>query len=178
MSGGAGVGKSHMLRDLIRELEADGMTCIKLGYTHRSSQILGGADGDTVLHFLKQHQRGIANGHKTWIILDEASLCLLKLHPLLNNFHKWLGVRFIISGDWGQMTPIAECWGVENFVRSESCHAMFTLCGGLRVEMSNCRRSDKAHFDSYIKFRSLKSWEDYPGGQAGACKHLEEAYPW
>ena len=177
LEGLAGVGKSTSLKALIAELESEGMKCIKLSYTHDASQEVGGQDGDTILHFLKNHSTTLANASSTWIIIDEAPTCPLKLFPLLHNFKKFLGARIICCGDWGQNKPLNCIWD-KNFERSETCYSMWDMCGGLRVELTECRRSDQAHFDRYRIFRSLRCWEDYPGGQEAACDFLEKTYPW
>ena len=178
LEGAGGVGKSFCLKDLIEQLEQDGMTCIKVAYTHDASQEVGGQDGDTILRFLKDHPWHLRNAASTWIIIDEAPMCPLKLYPLLHNFKLFLGARVICCGDWGQNRPIAEMWGEENYAKAEACHSMWHLCGGLRVELTECRRADQAHFDIYCRFRCLKSWSDWPGGQEAACDFLEATYPW
>ena len=63
-------------------------------------------------------------------------------------------------------------------MRAELCHAMWSLCGGVRVELDESHRSDKTHFNYYSLYRRLGSWQDWVGGHAGACKDLEERYPW
>ena len=177
VEGIAGSGKSTSLKELIVELEREGMKCIKLSYTHDASQEIGGQDGDTILHFLKDHPTTLPNASSTWIIIDEAPTCPLKLFPLLHNFKKFLGARIICCGDWGQNKPLNCIWD-KNFEKSETCYSMWDMCGGLRVELTECRRSDQAHFNVYRTFRSLRCWEDYPGGQGAACDFLEKTYPW
>ena len=176
--GVAGTGKSTSLKDLIGQLEQDGMKCIKIAYTHDASQEVGGQAGATVLRFLKDNPLYLRDAANTWIIIDEAPTCPLKLYPLLHNFKLFLGARVICCGDWGQNRPISEMWGEENYVRAEGCHSMWHLCGGLRVELTECRRADQAHFDVYCRFQSLKSWAEWPGGHEAACDFLEATYPW
>lgn len=153
LQGPAGTGKTHLARGVIRELRAMGLHVITLAYTHSASHVVGGTEGETVTHFLKSHQRYIANGAQTVIVLDECTLVPLRNYPLIANFQKFLGVRVLLIGDYGQMLPISEMYGTECFLRSERCRAMYDLCGGLRVELTECRRSDRAHFDFCGRFR-------------------------
>ena len=54
---------------------------------------------------------------------------------------------------------------------------MHALCGGLRVELTECRRSDRRHFEQYTLFRDISSWADL-GGQEHAVARLQQLYPW
>jgi hypothetical protein len=63
----------------------------------------------------------------------------------------WLGVKFIVGGDFNQQTPIGEVWGEEAVLRLERSAALHYMCNGLRLEHSTCYRSDRAHFNVYAK---------------------------
>ena len=53
-------------------------------------------------------------------------------------------LKFIIAGDFGQLLPVKD--------RVEGCdykgsHALWELCNGQRLQLSNCRRSDQRLFN-------------------------------
>ena len=172
--GPAGTGKSYALKDLIAKIKARDEVAHVLAFTHSAAAIL---DGVTALRFLHEHPSGLAAPQKTWVIIDEISLCPLEIFVRLLEFH-FFGVRFVVAGDFGQNLPIDEKWGDDAFLALERCPAMHQICKGLRVELTQCRRSDAAHFNFYVQFRGLS---EYPGGRSGHEAIVEEMirkYPW
>ena len=146
-SGPPGVGKTFRMQSLMARLRFLGFRVIPMSFTHAASHILGGLVAETVTHFVQSNVRGMAYAKYTWIFLDEVSQCPLKLLPLLHNY-KILGCRFVIGGDFQQMQPIGEVWR-EALEKAEWCPAMWDLSGGLRFDLTTCRRSDVEHFEFY-----------------------------
>ena len=136
---------TQALRERLRQ---DCYTFLPMPYTHSAAHNLGGETDDTLLHFLHGHKRGITNAAKTWIFIDEIPQAPLKLPPQLLNF-MWLGVRFVVGGDFNQQLPIGEVWGEDAVLRLERSAAQRHMCNGLRLEFTECRRSDSAHFCVY-----------------------------
>lgn len=159
LTGPAGTGKSYMLTGpgaCIERLQAKGCKVITIAWTHFAAMVIGGAKGQTLTHFLLAYQKGLPDAANTWIVLDEVSQPPLKVFPLLAAF-QFVGLGGCICvGDFQQMLPIAEAWGDEAFLRLEWCQGFCELVGGLRVELTQCRRSDRAHFDYYCGARSVK----------------------
>ena len=146
--GPPGTGKTWYMRSLMERLRGDCYTVLPMAYTHSAAHNLGGETADTVLHFLHGHKRNLPNAAKTWIFIDEISQVPLKLLPQLLNF-MWLGVKFVVGGDFNQQLPIGEVWGEDAVLRLEHSAALHHMCNGLRLEFTECRRSDSAHFCVY-----------------------------
>ena len=174
LTGAAGTGKTFKTRQVVAALKHK-FHVRQVAYTHQAAKILG--DAMTLLHFMREFPKGIPDPENSWIVLDEAPLCALDLYTYLIASHKFLGVRFLICGDWGQCQPIDDPWG-HNYEKSQTCSFMHALCGGLRVELTECRRSDRGHFEQYVIFRDISSWADLEGGQEGAMARLQQRYPW
>ena len=52
-------------------------------------------------------------------------------------------MKFIISGDLGQLPPVKDTWNGDY----EDSIAMWLLCGGNRIQLTKCRRSDDELFE-------------------------------
>lgn len=200
--GAAGTGKSYVLEEVIVKLKAalkeviekleasgesyliiseneghakgkvNGKVAYPIAFTHSAAGIL---DGETVHRFLHEHPVSLPFPHVCWIIIDEISLCPLELFTRLVEFNYFLGVKFVVAGDFGQNLPIGEKWGLAAFLDLERCPAMHHICKGLRIDLTQCRRSDVQHFNYYTQFRGLNT---YPNGQEAAFQDLLEKYPW
>ena len=169
--GPPGTGKTWYMRSLMEQLRQDCYTVLPMAYTHSAAHNLGGETADTVHHFLHSHKRGIANASKTWIFIDEISQVPLKLLPLLLNF-MWLGVKFVVGGDFNQQLPIGEVWGDEAVLRLERSAALRHMCNGLRLELSECRRSDQMHFAIYTSLPQMGM------DLTTTASFLMDTYPW
>ena len=88
------------------------------------------------------------------------------------------GVRFVVAGDFGQNLPIDEKWGSDAFLALERCPAMRHICKGLRVELTQCRRSDAAHFNFYVQFRGLNEFQGGRVGHVAVVGEMVRKYPW
>ena len=102
LSGPPGVGKSYACLQLVKLLRNSGATVAIVSKTHVSASALG---GDTCDHFVYKsilHSRCRAQ----WLVVDEVSMLEVALWNFLQRL-KYVGVRFILLGDWNQNGPVA-----------------------------------------------------------------------
>ena len=150
ITGPPGVGKTHLMRRVVRILTLKGLEVFVISYTHSASRLVG---GDTILHKLHSCRRPRKD---TWIIIDEASQVHTNLWASIAEY-QLLGCRFIIMGDFkGQYLPIGDPFAalLEGI---EDSSLMHSLCGGLHVHLSQNHRckEDPAHFDFYCSIYDM-----------------------
>ena len=134
-------------------LKSKGMWTMKTAFVHTAKVNVGGKK--TLLKLLNAYKHGtIRDAHKLWIFIDEGSQVPLGIWAALARF-KMLGVRFVVAGDWFQQLPIHEPYGQEAAIRMETGSLLHELCGGLRYNFEESRRSDVAHFNYYCGLRWL-----------------------
>ena len=51
-------------------------------------------------------------------------------------------IKFIITGDFGQLPPVNDTWSGDY----KNSPALWLLCGGNRIQLTKCRRSDDELF--------------------------------
>jgi len=143
----AGVGKSHLIREMVEELEVSGKKVVIVAKTHNAAQVAG---GDTVDSFVWRHVREGATGADV-IWVDQISMLDIGLLQDLNHasFRK-PPIQWILSGDFNQYAPFFQSFlgkpVVKNFEESDLLHL---LTGGNRLTLTQCRRSDEVLFDWY-----------------------------
>ena len=143
IDGRAGCGKSTLIKLLHKELDDKKIKYISLAPTNKASRII---DGQTIHMFVA------ANTGKTlkelsikYIFIDEVSMmteCFYKYFLILKAYRP--DIKFILSGDYSQLLPVAE--------RLENCNykdslALFELVDGSRLQLTKCRRSDDELFN-------------------------------
>jgi len=146
----AGVGKSHLIREMVKELEEQGNTVVVIAKTHNAAQVAG---GDTADHFAWRHIREGATAADT-IWVDEISMLDLALLQDLNHAsYRKPPIQWILSGDFNQYLPFFQSFLGQpvdkTFGDSDLLHL---LAGGSKLTMTTCRRSDEALFNWYSSF--------------------------
>jgi hypothetical protein len=143
-TGAAGTGKSRILLNLERDLEAKGETVKKITLRHVACRRL--QDAETAHHFAILHV--LTGSFHGWVLVDEIGMLPAVLLSILENLHV-LGVRFVMFGDWNQLPPPMDNWRGTTVVprafrRSRLLHIW---AGGAEFQVSRCRRSNTEHLD-------------------------------
>ena len=74
-----------------------------------------------------------------YIFIDEVSMMVKDFYQLFMLIKRsFPEMRFIISGDFGQLPPVKDNW--EGYY--ENSPALNLLCGGNRIMLTKCRRAD------------------------------------
>ena len=143
----AGTGKTTYCRGLVERLQAQGHKVDIISKTHVASRRAGGVTAD---HWVRRHVvHGAASCSVLWI--DEISQIDVGLLLQISKLTYSGSVSFILSGDWNQFPPIGNNFrgapvGEDKVMRSNLLH---TMCGGNRVTLTECRRSEAQLFDYY-----------------------------
>ena len=127
---------------MLAELEAaTGRKVQRCAKTHSVAAKIGGCTLDSFLR--RAIVKGAALPQTLWVdefsLIDSSSWCLL-------NFLLFAPtpVQIILSGDWAQLPGIGSCYKGAPLAngRVEQSQLLHQLCGGARLTMTVCRRSD------------------------------------
>jgi hypothetical protein len=143
----AGVGKSHLIREMVEELETLGKKVVIVAKTHNAAQVAG---GDTVDSFVWRHVREGATGADV-IWVDEIPMLDIGLLQDLNHAsYRKPAIQWILSGDFNQYTPFFQSFLGKPVTKTlEDSDLLHLLTGGNRLTLTHCRRSDEVLFDWY-----------------------------
>ena len=142
IDGRAGTGKSTLINMLQTEMKRRGISFKCLAPTNKAARVV---NGSTIHKFVISHSsRKIMTDDKfNYLFIDEISM-------VCEYFYKFfitLGrvrpdLKFIIAGDFSQLLPVndrIEC-------DYKTSPALYELCSGQRLQLSNCRRADDTLF--------------------------------
>jgi hypothetical protein len=165
--GAPGTGKTGLVRTMMRlAMERYGVkSYLALAPTHVAMRNMGeGENVRTIAAFVRQwtsaHDRG-GNAMKRlmremsgcrYIFVDEVSMVHSHLYGIFQAVRRnFPSVRLFMVGDFRQLAPVCDTWSGD-YAASSSLH---WLCGGNRMELTQCRRSDRVLFDAYMQADSL-----------------------
>jgi len=77
-------------------------------------------------------------------------------------------IHFILKGDYAQFKPVNDWWDGDY----KNSPAAYSLCGGNRLQLTKCRRSNKALFDLYTHVETVDKFK-FPITEE---KFLNESY--
>ena len=145
IDGRAGTGKSYLVNRIRALLEE-----IKKGYlgfspTNKGARIIGGQTIHSIYYKFKNNRKVLFGMLEKveYIFLDEVSMMELEFYNLFCLIKRaFPSIKFIIAGDFGQLPPVDDKWTGDY----ENSPALHMLCGGNRIKLTQCRRSDDALF--------------------------------
>ena len=144
ITGPAGSGKSHVLLRCEADLKAAGHAVEKISLTHVACRRL--EDAKTAHSFI---QRRVLHGRfDGWLLIDECSMLPAPVLTLLENLVN-MGVKFVLFGDWNQLSPPLNRWRAtpvrpDIFQHSRLLHMW---AGGAELRLTRCRRNNREHYD-------------------------------
>lgn len=138
IDGRAGTGKSTLVKMLQIEMGNRGMIFESTAPTNKACRII---NGTTIHKFVKQFKlKSFKEKKVEYIIIDEISMVPELFYKFFIVLKRALPeIRFIIAGDFAQLLPINDRVGDCDYKES---FALNELCGGNRLQLSKCRRSD------------------------------------
>jgi 5-methylcytosine-specific restriction endonuclease McrA len=166
----AGCGKTTLLREVMKLLDARDQKCLSCTPTHKSAKILYQDKEDpkrstqTINAALAVLKHGSWSSFSKfskydWIIVDEKSMVKENFFMLLYKIKKaCINTKFIICGDWGQLPPVMDRSLTFNYADS---FCIYDLCDGNMMKLNVCRRSDRALFDLYSDVSKVDA-DDFP----------------
>ena len=151
IDGMAGAGKSTLIKLLQKEMDKKELVYFTTAPTNKACNIVNGV---TLNRFMtKIKKKTVLNRMNIdYIFVDEISM-------VKEIFYKFLlmikrakpNVKFIICGDFKQLKPVLDRINCDY----EYSLALFELCDGQRLQLSNCRRSDDKLFNMCKNINSV-----------------------
>ena len=152
LNGPGGVGKSSLIKDIQRRLHEQGKKYISLAPTNLAALIINGMTIHKFSTKLRK-QSFIQHMNIDYIFVDEISMVREVFYKFLLMIKKMKpNTKFIISGDFNQLKPIAD--RISKFTNYSNSPALFELCDSNKINLTICRRADKNFFDK-ISFKNV-----------------------
>jgi hypothetical protein len=147
VSGPPGTGKSYVLKRVAEELRAQKETVRVISLTHVAARNVDGQTAHSFVHRFVKHGR-----FKGWLLIDEVSMLNLPLLVALETL-SLAECKIVCFGDFDQLGPICNSWrGCPMPARIfKDSRLMKSWCDCTIFQMTQCRRSDAAHFDWYTR---------------------------
>ena len=146
LTGHAGSGKTFLTKQIVEKLREKGERVMCLAKTHVACSLLGGC---TLNSFIYKH---LKNGsYKGWLIIDEFSLAEFRIWSML--YRLLDSCKFILVGSFHQLPPVGgHTFGDVQLPEDclEKSRMFHRLCGGNRIELKTCMRSDSTLYDWYV----------------------------
>jgi hypothetical protein len=141
--GRGGTGKTFLIESLQNEMRRRALKYESLAPTNVACRLI---KGKTIHKFaISQTIKSLRDMKLDYIFVDEISLVPEIFYKYFLVLEKALPtMRFIISGDYEQLLPVKDRVGDCDYKNSNALHE---LCHGNRIELTNCRRSDRTLFD-------------------------------
>lgn len=149
INGIAGSGKTFFLKKLIQTFDIKNIKYKILAPTNKACRQL---DDDCIT--IHKFFASCINNKSTikkivqdlqYMIIDEISMVKEAFYALFISIKRINPhIKFIISGDWRQLPPVKD--RSDNFDYQNS-HVLYELCDGNKLELTECRRSDKELFN-------------------------------
>ncbi|CAE8691917.1 unnamed protein product [Polarella glacialis] len=140
--GAPGVGKTHLLRDIIVSLKEAGRRVDYIAKTHMATKNLG-SDVTTADSWVRRHVR--AGGcHCHVLVVEELSQIDVQLWADLAPV-RFKGKAFICCGDLGQFQAVSESWAKSTVPEGalQDSHMQLEMCDANRLTLTENKRSDE-----------------------------------
>jgi hypothetical protein len=138
IDGRAGTGKSYLVNQIRAKLDEEKKGYMGLSPTNKGARIIGGQTIHSIYYKFKNNRKVLFG------IIDEVSMMELEFYNLFCLIKRaFPAMKFIIAGDFGQLPPVDDTWKGDY----ENSPALNMLCGGNRIKLTKCRRSDSVLFN-------------------------------
>ena len=141
IDGRAGTGKSYLVNHIRGVLDEQKKGHIGLSPTNKGARIINGDTIHSLYYRFKSHRKVLFKMLEKieYIFIDEVSMMELKFYNLFCLIKRAFPcMKFIIAGDFGQQPPVDDEWNGDY----ENSPVLHMLCGGNRIKLTKCRRSD------------------------------------
>jgi hypothetical protein len=154
IDGRAGTGKTYLLNEIRKELDARGIKYAGFSPTNKGARLIGGNTIHSIYYKYQSNKRSLFTAMEKidYIFIDEVSMMVKDFYQLFTLIKRsFATMKFIIAGDFGQLPPVNDNWEGD-YANSP---AMNILCDGSRVQLTKCRRADRKLFDLCANVASI-----------------------
>ena len=146
IDGRAGTGKTYLTNKVIDRLKEKEIKYLAFSPTNKGARLINGKTIHSMYYKFQHNKNMLLHSLENieYIFIDEVSMMTENFYQLFNYIKRtFQKMKFIISGDFGQLPPVKDSWNGDY----ENSIAMWLLCGGNRVQLTKCRRSDDELFE-------------------------------
>ena len=146
IDGRAGTGKTYLVNQIVTKLKEEKIKYICLSPTNKGARLIHGATIHSLYYKFKKSKKLLYKllHDVQYIIIDEVSMMSHDFYQLFILLQRsFESLKFIICGDFDQLPPVQDSWTGDY----KNCHALFQLCSGNRIQLTQCKRSDNMLFD-------------------------------
>jgi DNA replication protein DnaC len=154
IDGKAGTGKTYLTNKIIEELKNKNIQYMAFAPTNKASRLIGGQTIDSLYNQFQHRKSKLFAMLKNvkYIIVDEISM----MKEIFYRFFVLIkmsfpDILFILTGDYAQFKPVKDWWDGDY----KNSPATFSLCGGNRLQLTKCRRSNKELFKLYTNVEAV-----------------------
>ena len=142
IDGRAGCGKSYLIKQLQNKMKEKGLKYISLAPTNKASNII---NGQTIHRFVIQHsKKHLQDLDIDYIFIDEISMVCSSFYKFFSSLQRLKpNIKYIIVGDFKQLPPVSD----KKEFDYKNSYVLWELCGGNRINLTTCRRSDDTLFN-------------------------------
>ena len=154
IDGRAGTGKSYLVNKIIGELKLQNKKYMGFSPTNKGARIIQGTTIHSIYFQYQAKKSKLFEMMKDleYIFIDEVSMMIKDFYQLFTLIKRtFKSIKFIIAGDFGQLPPVNDNWTGDY----ENSPAMNLLCGGNKIKLTTCRRSDVELFNMCMKTDSV-----------------------
>lgn len=146
IDGMAGTGKTYHVNAIIQQLEEQGNTVVRLAPTNKASRLIKGTTLHKWLYRLRTNPYAFQRAclQTDTVVVDEISMMSSEFYQLLLLMkHINEDIQMILVGDFNQLPPVNDTFQ-GSYMDS---WALYHLCDGNRVVLTECKRADKTLFN-------------------------------
>ena len=157
INGPAGTGKTWFVNEIKKNISGK---ILSFGPTNVSARLIGGQTIHSANYVFQNNQgafKKMVDGVE-YVLIDEISMVEEKFYRLFCMIQRlYPTIKFIITGDFGQLPPVEDPW-IGDY---ENSGGLYCLCGGNKIILTKCRRSDDELFKLYTNVDSVTR-QDFP----------------
>jgi hypothetical protein len=146
IDGRAGCGKTALVNFIREELTTREINYAGFSPTNKGARLIGGETIQRLFNKFSESPKALCNkvADLKYIFIDEVSMMHEKFYKLFVIIKTIAPqIRFIISGDYGQLPPVKDEWSGDY----EHSAGLYDLCGGNKLILTKCRRADDLLFN-------------------------------
>ena len=146
IDGRAGTGKTSFVNEIRRNIIKKH---IGFSPTNKGARLIGGNTIHSIYYKFKHNKKMFMSvlNNIDYIFIDEVSMMPEMFYQLFNMVKRTCPkIKFIISGDFGQLPPVNDTWKDGKGEYNESA-GMWNLCEGNKIVLTKCRRADDILFN-------------------------------
>jgi hypothetical protein len=149
VDGMGGTAKTTMVNFIKEELNVRGNKFALFSPTNKGALLIEGQTIHKLFNKFSTSKNMMVKSMRSlkYIFVDEVSMMIEKFYKLFIMIKSLCPhIRFIISGDYGQLPPVKDEWknGKGNY---KSSAGLYDLCDGNKFHLTKCRRADEELFN-------------------------------